>query len=233
MTTINRLLDLSERVPLTSPFTDIDAVRNYDLGMRKSALMAYKRPAERILAHVTRDTTELIEVGCNTGLLSLHIAGKLPEVAVSGVEEVPNLIEVAEDNLTLAVWSNTSGDVEVELAKLNRLPFPDQSADIVYSFSSFHRWARPVEALKECARICKPDGLVLIEDVNRHAEEGHITFILQFVKDGGEEFMRQLQAGYTKDEVRDLLDQAGLTDWQVVEEDLGLIITSRPLNPGS
>ncbi|MEU0164868.1 hypothetical protein ABZ214_05335, partial [Streptomyces iakyrus] len=25
-------------------------------------------------------------------------------------------------------------------AKLNRLPFPDDSADIVFSFSSLHRW---------------------------------------------------------------------------------------------
>jgi ubiquinone/menaquinone biosynthesis C-methylase UbiE len=131
------------------------------------------------------------------------------------------------------VWANSAGDVEFEMAKLNRLPFPDDSADIVFSFSSLHRWRRPVETLKECARICKPDGVVIIEDMNRHAEEGHITFILQFVKEGGDEFMRSLQAAYTRDEAAELLQEAGLTDWQVVEEDLGLVISSRPLEPVS
>jgi ubiquinone/menaquinone biosynthesis C-methylase UbiE len=233
VTTETRLLNLSERVPQAAPHDDIDQVRFYDLGMRRSALMAYKRPSDRILANVREGMTDLVEVGFNTGLLSLHVAGKLPDLAVSGVEENQNLVDVAEDNLTLAVWANSAGDVEFEMAKLNRLPFPDDSADIVFSFSSLHRWRRPVETLKECARICKPDGVVIIEDMNRHAEEGHITFILQFVKEGGDEFMRSLQAAYTRDEAAGLLREAGLADWQVVEEDLGLVISSRPLEPVS
>ncbi|QCX80821.1 hypothetical protein C9F11_36190 [Streptomyces sp. YIM 121038] len=233
MTTDTRLLDLDARVPQTAPYADIEGVRAYDLGMRRSALMAYKRPTDRIMAHVRDGMTDLVEVGFNTGLLSLHVAGKLPHLAVSGVEENQNLVDVAEDNLTLAVWANTEGDVEFELAKLSRLPFPDDSADIVFSFSSLHRWRRPVETLKECARICKPDGLVIIEDINRHAEEGHITFILQFVKEGGDEFMRSLQSAYCREEAVDLLGQAGLADWHVVEEDLGLVISSRPIEPVS
>ncbi|MFD3734124.1 class I SAM-dependent methyltransferase [Streptomyces sp. NPDC058632] len=233
MTTDTRLLDLTDRVPQPSPHDDIDKVRVYDLGMRRSALMAYKRPSDRILANVRDGMSDLVEVGFNTGLLSLHVAGKLPDLAVSGVEENQNLVDVAEDNLTLAVWANTAGDVEFEMAKLHRLPFPDDSADIVFSFSSLHRWRRPVETLRECARICKPDGVVIIEDMNRHAEEGHITFILQFVKEGGGEFMRSLQAAYTREEATELLREAGLTDWQVVEEDLGLVICSRSLEPVS
>lgn len=231
MTTEARLLDLAVRVPLPAPYADIERARAYDLGMRRSALMAYKRPTERILANLQDGMTDLVEVGFNTGLLSMHVGGRLPGIAVSGVEEVQNLVDVAEDNLTLAVWANMAGDVEFELAKLSRLPFSDGSADIVFSFSSLHRWRRPVETLKECARICKPDGLVIIEDINRHAEEGHITFILQFVKEGGEEFMRSFQSAYCREEVVELLREAGLQDWQVVEEDLGLVISSRPLEP--
>lgn len=233
MPTESRLLDLEERVPQARPYTDIDGVRAYDLGMRKSALMAYKRPADRILGTVRAGMTDLVEVGFNTGLLSLRVAGQLPDLSISGVEENENLVEVAEDNLTLAIWANMAGDVEFEMAKLSRLPFADDSADIVFSFSSLHRWRRPVETLMECARICKPDGVVLIEDMNRHAEEGHITFILQFVKDGGDEFMRSLQSAYTRDEAADLLAAAGLRDWHVVEEDLGLVISSRPVEPVS
>lgn len=227
------LLDLQERVPLEKPFADINLARAYDLGMRRSALMAYKRPSERILQNVRNGMTDLVEIGCNTGLLSMHLSGKLSGVAVSGVEEVESLVEVAEENLTLGVWSNMPGDVEFELTKLARLPFADNSADIVFSFSSLHRWRRPVEVLRECHRICKPDGLVIIEDINRHAEEGHITFILQFVKEGGDQFMRSLQAGYNRKEAQELIKQAGLDGWQVMEEDLGLVISSRPVLTGA
>lgn len=230
-TTDARLLDLAERVPLDRPYPDLEGVRSYDLGMRRSALMAYKRPTERIVANLRDGMTDLVEVGFNTGLLSLHVGGRFPDIAISGVEENQNLVEVAEDNLTLAVWANMAGDVEFEMSRLNHLPFPDASADLVFSFSSLHRWKRPVDTLKECARVCKPDGAVIIEDTNRHAEEGHITFILQFVKEGGDEFMRSLQASYTPEEAAGLLQQAGLDHWLVAEEDLGLVISSRPLNP--
>lgn len=229
MTAEAQLLDLAERIPLVQPYGDIESVRAYDLGMRRSALMAYKRPTERILAAYRDDMTDFVDIGFNTGLLSMHVAGRLPDVAVSGVDEFQNLVDVAEDNLTLGVWANMAGDVEFELSKLSRLPFPDDSADIVYSFSSLHRWRRPVETLKEAARICKPDGVILIEDVNRLAEEGHITFILQFVKEGGEQFMRSLQAAYSLEEVQGLLVEAGLQDWHVAEEDLGLVISNHPI----
>lgn len=223
------LFELAERAPEFAPFADIETARAYDLGMRRSALMAYQRPTQRILDNVTEGMSDLVEVGINTGLLSLFIGGKLPDIPVSGVEENKNLIEVAEDNLNLAVWSSSAGDVEFEMAKLSSLPFDDHSADIVFSFSSLHRWRRPVETLRECARICKPDGLVIIEDLNRHCEEGQIMFILQFIKEGGPEFMKSLRASYSPEEAVDLLRQAGLGDWHVRTEDLGLIISSKPV----
>lgn len=225
------LLDLATRVALETPFDSLELARAYDLGMRRSALMAYKRPADRILAAAEEGMTDFVEIGFNTGLLSMHVAGKLPDIAFSGVEEIETLVEVAEENLTLGIWANMGGDVEFELSKLNRLPFEDDSADVVFSFSSLHRWRRPVQVLRECARICKPGGVVLIEDINRQAEEGHITFILQFVKEGGDQFMRSLQSGYSHSEAVALVEEAGLSDWHVVEEDLGLVISSKPVTP--
>jgi len=224
------MYNLRERVPESQPFSEINGVRQYDLSMRKSALMAYQKPARRILELVRQGMTDIVEVGVNTGLLSLYIGGKHPGIAVSGIEENRNLLEVAEENLNLSVWANTRANVEFELGKLSKLPFADQSADIVFSFSSLHMWKRPVETLKECQRICKPDGIVIIEDMNRLADEGHITFVLQFLKEGAKDFMTALAASYSPDDVRQLLGEAGLPDWHVYEEDLGLIVSSRSLS---
>ncbi|MFG6447804.1 class I SAM-dependent methyltransferase [Roseateles sp. BYS180W] len=222
------LLDLHTRVPQAKPFATLEDVRAYDLGMRKSALMAYLKPAKRILAHCTPHTRHLVEVGVNTGVLSLYLGARLPEAALSGVEENATLLEVAEDNLSLAVWAATPGDIEFELAKLHKLPFADASADLIYSFSSLHLWKKPVETLQEIARVAQPECRVLIFDMNRQAEEGHITFVLQFVKEGAREFMDSLRASYCPEEVRELLKQAGLAHWHVYEDELGLLIASHP-----
>lgn len=227
--TTQTLFDLENRVPLARPFSDVAVVRAFDLSMRKSALVAYSKPAKRILSYCAgEEARTLVEVGVNTGLLSIYVGGKRPHVVVSGLEENQNLLEVAEENLSLAVWAETPGDIEFELGKLHRLPYADASANVVYSFNSLHLWKRPVETLKECARICKPDGVVLIADINRHAEEGHITFVLQFVKEGAQEFMDSLRSAYNPAEIRALLREAGLPHWRVFEDDLGLWIASRP-----
>jgi len=224
------IFNLQDRKPQRKPFSDIEVVRSYDLGMRKSALMSYQKPANRILENVNEDISDIVEVGVNTGLMSLYIGGKLPDVPVSGVEENKILLEVAEENLNLAVWSSNKGDIEFEGSKFHEMPFEDGSADIVFSFSSLHMWKRPIETLQECARICKEEGIVIIEDLNRGTEEGHITFVLQFVKEGGNEFIEALGGSYTPEEVQQLLNQAGLEDWHIYQEDLGLIIASKPID---
>lgn len=226
------MFDLAARASHSEHFGEIAEAREYDLSMRKSALMAYEKPAKRIIELVREDMTDLVEVGMNTGLLSLYIGGKFPNIAVSGIEENRNLLEVAEESLNLSVWSNSVGDVEFDYGKYSELPFDDNSIDGLFSFSSMHAWKRPVKALEECARVCKPDGFVIIEDLNREAEEGHVEFVLQFMKEGAPKFMKALRAAYSPDEARGLLAEAGLSHWHVFEEDLGLILTSRPLDLG-
>ncbi|WP_256080127.1 class I SAM-dependent methyltransferase [Massilia sp. YIM B04103] len=220
------LFDLDHRVPQSKPFSLIDEVRSYDLGMRKSALVAYLKPAKRILSYCNENTRDLFEVGTGTGLLSLYLGGKRPEHIISSIEENVTLLEVAEENLSLSVWCSAPSNIEFELCKLNKFPAADASADVVYSFSSMHLWRRPVETLKEIGRICKPGGVVLLFDTNRLAEEGHITFVLQFVKEGANEFMDSLRASYSPQEVKGLLAEAGLEHWHVYEDELGLVVSS-------
>ena len=77
------LFDLEHLIPQTKPFSSLDLVRSYDLGMRKSALVAYLRPAKRILSYCTESTENLVEVGTGTGLLSIYVGGKRPELTIS------------------------------------------------------------------------------------------------------------------------------------------------------
>jgi ubiquinone/menaquinone biosynthesis C-methylase UbiE len=223
------MFNLETRVP-SKQFNDIDEVRAYDLNMRKGALVSYQKPGERILKHMSEGAM-LAEVGFNTGLLTFLLAGKRNDAMIVGVENNPNFHEVAEESLNLCFWSGLDADIEFERADFTELPFDDNSVDVVFSNSSLHLWEDPVATLKECNRICKDDGIVIIEDLNRHAEEGYISFVLQFVKEGGEKFMAALRASYNQDEIRLMLKSAGLEleGWQVRSEDLGLIVSSKEI----
>lgn len=50
-------------------------------------------------------------------------------------------------------------------AGAEELPLPAASFDVVASAAAMHHLARPAAALKEIARVCRPNGAVAIEDV--------------------------------------------------------------------
>ncbi len=220
------LFSLDTRVNNKQIFNSLEECREYDINMRSSALISYQKPVQRISKYAIEGAT-IAEIGVNTGLLSLHLAGKRPDTVITGIEENAHLLQVAEENLTLSSWAGLDTDIEYEQCKFTRLPFDDDEFDVVCSFSSLHLWSDPAAVLKECARICKPDGVVLIEDLNRHAEEGYISFVLQFVSDGADKFMAALRKSFTLDEVSEFLRLSDLEHWEIQEVDLGLIISSK------
>lgn len=48
----------------------------------------------------------------------------------------------------------------------NTLPFPDHTFDTVTMIETFHHFKQQVPSLKECYRVLKPDGVLLIEEPN-------------------------------------------------------------------
>jgi demethylmenaquinone methyltransferase/2-methoxy-6-polyprenyl-1,4-benzoquinol methylase len=52
--------------------------------------------------------------------------------------------------------------VQFYMGDAERLPFADDSFDVVWSSGSIEYWPNPVDALEECRRITKPGGQVLI-----------------------------------------------------------------------
>jgi len=179
-----------------------------------------------LLGPFCKDEAQVVEVGSATGLLSLMLGSAHPNIRVLGIEENANLLAVAEENATLATIARTPAKVEFKKGKFHRLPVLDQSADVVFSFLSLYRATEPVRLLQECARICKPDGVVFLYEMARDAEEGMISFILQYVNTGQEEFMTSLKASYTSYEVQQLLKEAGLEGWHIVKEQLNLRVSN-------
>ena len=74
--------------------------------------------------------------------------------------------------------------------------------------------------------MCKPDGHIYIYDIARDSDEGMISFILQYISSGQEDFLRELRASYTVTEITEILEKAGLGDWKVTADDVNFSIAN-------
>jgi SAM-dependent methyltransferase len=95
--------------------------------------------------------SHVLDVGCGSGMFCRMAADA--GASVSGYDATPELLEIARERTPEGAFYE--GDIE-------RLPWPDASFDAATGFNSFQFAARPVEALREAARVLKPDGRVLI-----------------------------------------------------------------------
>lgn len=223
------MFDLEKRVALPNGAADsLEMARGFDL----SARVSMRFPMERVLTSLSplfKEGHQVLVVGSQTGLLPLILAGANPRTEFFGIEENLYLHQVAEENLMLAALARSPARVEFCCASMTDLPVDDKEADVVISYLPLHRCSDPVTLFRECNRVCKTNGLVFIYDLARDAEEGTISFILQYVSMGHDEFMASLRASYTTDEVHGLLEEAGLGHWPIARESLNLRITSKEL----
>jgi len=102
----------------------------------------------------------ILDVGCGTGQLAARLAQRVQSGSVLGVDPAEEMIRVARRQhrrkcLRFAVGSSDA------------IPADADAFDVVVSTISFHHWARPVESLREIARVLRPGGRLLILDLCR------------------------------------------------------------------
>jgi ubiquinone/menaquinone biosynthesis C-methylase UbiE len=92
----------------------------------------------------------VLDVGCGTGELLARLAAKYPAAHLSGLDPVPEMLEVAREKL--------SERVELRVGWANELPWPEASFDLVVSCNMFHYITHPVVAVQEMERVLRPGG---------------------------------------------------------------------------
>jgi ubiquinone/menaquinone biosynthesis C-methylase UbiE len=225
----NRVLfDLAARMPWQDPFDSVEKSREYDLDIRTSMIIP-RQHVGYMVEPLLKPGSQVLEVTGGTGLLSLRLAARHPEANFMVVENNPSLLSVLQDNVIFANILESAGNLSYEAGRPENLPLEDESFDIVMCFSSFSRWPNPVRGLKECRRVCRPDGLVLLYDMARDSDQGLVSFVLQYAGDYGHEFMNYLRSSFTVEEMEAMLAEAGLADWQVATEGISMIVSSHPL----
>ncbi|MDQ3572577.1 MAG: class I SAM-dependent methyltransferase [Actinomycetota bacterium] len=95
------------------------------------------------------DGARILDVGCGAGRFCRLAADRGADV--SGLDATPEFTEIARSRVLGA---------DIRVGGMERLPWEDDSFDLVTGFNSFFLAEDPVKALREAARVTRPGGHV-------------------------------------------------------------------------
>jgi ubiquinone/menaquinone biosynthesis C-methylase UbiE len=209
---------LGKRVPLNQePITGMDAVLQYDRGARSYIMPEYKYFVRKILRRGIR-TGEVLDIGTGSGRLAIELAkSKGCNFEIVGLDISENMLEQARKNADKAGVGNR---IKFVLATAARLPFQDNSFDLVMSYASLHHWSNPVGVLNEAQRIARSNGRIVIRDNQRVYGnpfwEAFIWTISRFMnKRHRENWPKAILASYTVPEVQAILRESNLKNYRI------------------
>ena len=119
---------------------------------RAERMMSSYKGTYELLEHTLGRQGALLEIGCATGELSRYMAQQ--GLAVSAVDYSASM-------LSIAARSNTNG-ICYHKADVMKLPFTDNSFDLVIAASVINIISDPMAALAEMHRVCRHGGRMAI-----------------------------------------------------------------------
>jgi len=111
---------------------------------------------------------QALDVGCGTGTLALLASKRVGRAGrVVGIDPATDQIARARQKA-----ARRHAPVEFQLGVIERLPFPDQTFDVVFSTLMMHHLPAPLkrQGLAEIVRVLKPGGRLVIGDFTRKQE---------------------------------------------------------------
>jgi ubiquinone/menaquinone biosynthesis C-methylase UbiE len=101
----------------------------------------------------------VLDIATGPGYVALAFAEVCREVI--GVDLTPRMLELAESHRRGRKLSNAS----FQRGTAEKLPFPARRFDVVVSRLAFHHFRFPARVIAEAARVCRPGGMIAIEDL--------------------------------------------------------------------
>ena len=117
------------------------------------------------IAKYLTDGDKVLDVGCANGYSSIQFACTRP-IQIRGLDYVPEMIDQARTRLG-AVQDNLVGSVEFDVGDITQLKETSNSYDkviVVRVLINVGTWERQFSGLRECARVLKPGGLLLLSE---------------------------------------------------------------------
>lgn len=181
---------LTEREARTKAYFDVVA-SEWD---RIRRLYIEDALAFHVVATLVPSDAVVLEVGMGTGKTLAALAQRVARVI--GVDSSEKMLQSCRERVEKHGLTN----VTLKLGEAEALPVPESECDTAYSSMLLHHLADPSLGVREMGRVVKPGGKVVITDLVKH----------DF--DWTRELMADVWLGFTEEQVRDWLREAGLVD---------------------
>lgn len=203
-----------------------DVVTAYDVSMRslrdKGILQTDSILGSRV------DLGCALEIGSGPGYVGLEWLKKTEDTTLKGLDISPKMTALAMKN---ARDYGLEDRAEYFTGDASHIPFRSGCFDAVFSTNSLHEWAQPSEVFNEVYRVLQPGGKYFISDLRRDMSLMVKWFIRlsQPVRsaDMRAGFISSVNASYTLQEIRELLEETDLEGWRVEQNLLYIAINGR------
>ena len=116
----------------------------------------------KYLERYLEDKSNLLDVGCGPGTITIDFAKRILEGSVLGIDisdEIIQKAQTASQEFDLDNCSFNTGDTY-------HLDFEDNTFDIVHAHQLLQHLTDPVAAIKEMKRVVRPGGVVALRDAD-------------------------------------------------------------------
>ena len=233
---------MSARVPVRVPshegLDDVEVVAAFARVSAMPQMRLLRSYVVRRVLHLAKEG-KAADLGCGDGRLAVDLARRAPGLSITGVDLSSEMLSEARGR---ARHGGLGSRVSFREGDVGRLPFTDNSLDLVVSTLSLHHWRDPVVALDEIDRVLRPpDPLTnrpgsafVVFDLRRDVAlpaSALLAFATRFVVPAAlrriNEPMASRNAAYTPEEAMRFASRSRLTGWQVKVGPLWLILEGR------
>lgn len=167
-----------------------------------------------------RPGSNVLDVGCGAGFLSNDLSAC--GFHVTGVD-------LSEESLRVARNHDETKKVIYQTADAYKLPFEDQSFDVVCAMDFLEHVDRPDRVIKECSRVLKPGGSFFFYTFNRNPFSWLVVIkLVEWLIPKTPKDMHVIDLFIKPEELRNFCDRAGMH----IHELIGIkpVLSSIPLS---
>ncbi|MBQ7876395.1 MAG: methyltransferase domain-containing protein [Clostridia bacterium] len=143
------------------------------------------------------DYKKLLDIGCGTGFL-IELLKKQKDARYYGLDLSPEMIKVARCKF--------DSDVQLAEGSADKLPYDDNTFDVVCCVQSFHHYPYPEKAMSEAYRVLNNGGLYILSDTGCSGIAKYFdNFVFRhFMKSGD-------YAAYSRKDIEKLMTKCGFS----------------------